>query len=86
MARECACCAALVAILCPPLGVLMMEGCGVDLLLNLLLTLLGFIPGLIHAFCVIYRPVEREVVIVQHQNAQYVPIASNTPNVVIVHQ
>lgn len=48
------CCAVILAVLFPPLGVLLMEGCGCDLLINLLLTLLGFIPGIIHAMYVIF--------------------------------
>lgn len=47
-------------IILPPLGVLLGKGFGWAFILNILLTLLGYIPGLIHAFgfrCVInYRP------------------------------
>ncbi|HKS33158.1 MAG TPA: YqaE/Pmp3 family membrane protein [Enterobacteriaceae bacterium] len=39
-------------ILLPPLGVLLGKGFGGAFLLNILLTLLGYIPGLIHAFWV----------------------------------
>ena len=49
------CCAAIIAFFCPPLAVLIMDGCGADFCINLLLTLLFFIPGLIHAFFVICR-------------------------------
>ncbi|KAI9296131.1 plasma membrane proteolipid 3 [Neoconidiobolus thromboides FSU 785] len=42
-------------ILLPPLGVLLDRGCGVDLLINVLLTLLGYIPGLIHALYIIMK-------------------------------
>ena len=56
MARECLCCALVVSIFFPPLSVLMLEGCGVDFCINLLLTLLGWIPGIIHACCIMARP------------------------------
>ena len=39
----------LLAIFLPPLGVLMHNGCGKDLIINILLTLLGYLPGIIHA-------------------------------------
>ncbi|WP_271077222.1 YqaE/Pmp3 family membrane protein [Aurantiacibacter sp. MUD61] len=41
-------------ILLPPLGVAMKHGIGGTALLNLVLTLLGFIPGLIHGIYVNY--------------------------------
>ncbi|KAF9375418.1 plasma membrane proteolipid Pmp3 [Podila verticillata] len=43
------------AVIFPPLGVLMERGCGSDLLINILLTCLGFIPGIIHAFYIILK-------------------------------
>lgn len=42
----------LITILVPPLGVLIGNGLGGAFLLNILLTLLGYFPGLIHAFWV----------------------------------
>ncbi|MEQ3654230.1 MAG: YqaE/Pmp3 family membrane protein [Dokdonia sp.] len=39
-------------ILLPPLGVALAKGAGKDLLINILLTLLGWLPGVIHAFYV----------------------------------
>ena len=36
----------------PPLGVLLGKGFGWAFILNIVLTLLGYIPGLIHAFWV----------------------------------
>lgn len=42
----------LLAILCPPLAVLV-SGRRVDAFLNLILTLCGWIPGVIHAFIVV---------------------------------
>lgn len=49
----------LVRILCaiffPPLGVFLQVGIGTDFWINILLTLLGYIPGIIHAVWVIAR-------------------------------
>ncbi|KZV86121.1 hypothetical protein EXIGLDRAFT_622314, partial [Exidia glandulosa HHB12029] len=49
-----------VAVLFPPAAVAIMSGCSCDLLINLLLTLLGFIPGHIHAFWLIYKKMKAE--------------------------
>ncbi|AUH32823.1 YqaE/Pmp3 family membrane protein [Paracoccus tegillarcae] len=43
----------IVAILLPPLGVFLKVGIGKQFWINLLLTFLGFIPGVIHALFVI---------------------------------
>ncbi|KAI9236411.1 plasma membrane proteolipid 3 [Podila verticillata NRRL 6337] len=43
------------AVIFPPLGVLLERGCGRDLIINILLTCLGFIPGIIHAFYIILK-------------------------------
>lgn len=43
----------LVAILLPPLGVFLQEGLGAQFWINILLTLLGYIPGIVHAVWVI---------------------------------
>ena len=45
----------LLAILLPPLGVFLQVGIGLHFWLNILLTLLGYIPGIIHAIWVILR-------------------------------
>ncbi|EMR01621.1 YqaE/Pmp3 family membrane protein [Cesiribacter andamanensis] len=45
----------LLAIFLPPLAVLLRVGFGGTFLLNLLLTMLGGIPGMIHAFIVLSR-------------------------------
>ena len=45
----------LIAILVPPLGVFLQVGLGLHFWLNILLTLLGYIPGIIHAVWVILR-------------------------------
>ncbi|CAE7214392.1 unnamed protein product [Rhizoctonia solani] len=50
----------LVTILFPPAAVAIMSGCSCDLLINLCLTILGYIPGHIHAFYLIWRRMEAE--------------------------
>ena len=45
----------LLAILLPPLGVFLQVGIGLQFWINILLTLLGYIPGIIHALWVILR-------------------------------
>jgi uncharacterized membrane protein YqaE (UPF0057 family) len=49
-------CKIILAIILPPLGVFLERGCGADLLINILLTILGYIPGIIHALYVFLRP------------------------------
>lgn len=45
----------LFAVLLPPLGVFLEVGIGKQFFLNILLTLLGYLPGIIHAVWVIAR-------------------------------
>lgn len=45
----------LLSILLPPVGVFLQVGIGLHFWLNILLTLLGYIPGIIHAVYVILR-------------------------------
>jgi uncharacterized membrane protein YqaE (UPF0057 family) len=45
----------LLAILLPPLGVFLQVGLGWQFWLNILLTLLGYIPGVVHAVWIIAR-------------------------------
>lgn len=42
-----------IAILLPPLGVFLQVGIGPQFWLNILLTVLGYVPGIIHALIVI---------------------------------
>ncbi|KAF8445651.1 hypothetical protein L210DRAFT_3528108 [Boletus edulis BED1] len=49
-----------VAIMFPPAAIGFMSGCSADLLINICLTILGFIPGHIHAFWVIYKKMQAE--------------------------
>ncbi|PWN21622.1 UPF0057-domain-containing protein [Microstroma glucosiphilum] len=44
-----------VAIFVPPLGVFLEVGCGASFWINILLTILGYIPGIIHAIYVIFK-------------------------------
>ncbi|KAI5854310.1 plasma membrane proteolipid 3 [Tricharina praecox] len=50
----------LITILFPPLGVFFVAGCGADVLINICLTLLGYLPGHLHAFYVEYVYYERK--------------------------
>lgn len=45
----------LLSILVPPLGVFLTVGIGLHFWLNLLLTLLGYLPGIVHAVWVVLR-------------------------------
>ena len=45
----------ILSVIIPPLGVFLQVGFGWQFWLNILLTLLGYIPGLIHAIWVIAR-------------------------------
>ncbi|PWY80280.1 UPF0057-domain-containing protein [Aspergillus sclerotioniger CBS 115572] len=42
-------CKIIFAIILPPLGVFLERGCGADFLINICLTILGWLPGVIHA-------------------------------------
>ena len=45
----------IVAVLLPPLAVLLDKGLGKDFIINLILTLLFFIPGLVHALWLVTK-------------------------------
>jgi uncharacterized membrane protein YqaE (UPF0057 family) len=45
----------LLAIFLPPVGVFLQVGLGLQFWINILLTLCGYIPGIIHAIWVILR-------------------------------
>lgn len=49
----------LLAILVPPLGVFLTVGVSTALVINILLTLLGWLPGSIHAVWVLSKHAER---------------------------
>ncbi|KAJ4336260.1 hypothetical protein N0V87_005552 [Didymella glomerata] len=44
----------ILTIFLPPVGVFIVAGCGADVLINILLTILGYFPGHIHAFYIEY--------------------------------
>ncbi|KAB5554980.1 hypothetical protein GE09DRAFT_964761, partial [Coniochaeta sp. 2T2.1] len=48
-------CKIILAVILPPLGVFLERGCGADLFINILLTILGYIPGIIHALYIILK-------------------------------
>ena len=45
----------ILAILLPPLGVFLQVGFGLHFWLNILLTLCGYVPGIIHAVYIILK-------------------------------
>ena len=45
----------ILAIILPPLGVFLQVGFGLQFWINIVLTLLGYIPGIIHAIWVIAK-------------------------------
>lgn len=45
----------IISILLPPLGVFLQVGIGADFWINILLTLLGYVPGLVHAIWIIAK-------------------------------
>ncbi|MCO5579442.1 hypothetical protein L7F22_033297 [Adiantum nelumboides] len=47
------CCEIILAIILPPLGVFFRYGCASEFWICLLLTILGYIPGIIYALCVL---------------------------------
>ncbi|KAE8150178.1 putative stress response RCI peptide [Aspergillus avenaceus] len=47
-------CLILVTLFIPPLGVFLISGCGADFFINILLTILGYLPGHVHAFYLEY--------------------------------
>ena len=51
----------LLAILLPPVGVFLTVGLGLQFWLNILLTIFGYVPGIVHAIWIIAtRAKERE--------------------------
>ena len=48
-------CRVIASLIIPPLGVFLQVGFGLQFWINVLLTLLGYIPGLVHAIWVIAR-------------------------------
>ncbi|CDS06221.1 UPF0057-domain-containing protein [Lichtheimia hyalospora FSU 10163] len=61
------CCLIILILLLPPLGVFLMKGCNSDFWINVCLTILGYLPGHLHAFYVLVK--DRE----QRQQQQQIP-------------
>jgi uncharacterized membrane protein YqaE (UPF0057 family) len=57
----------LLAILLPPVGVFLTFGFGPTLIINILLTLLGWLPGSIHALWAVVKHEERVAKINEQQ-------------------
>lgn len=71
----CDCVLVLLAIIFPPLPVWIKRGlCSTDSLINIILTLLGYLPGLIHSFYIIakYPDLEGGVVIIDEESGRVV--------------
>jgi uncharacterized membrane protein YqaE (UPF0057 family) len=45
----------ILSVIIPPLGVFLQEGLGKHFWINLILTLLGYVPGLVHAVWILAR-------------------------------
>ena len=45
----------IIAVLLPPLGVFLQVGLGKHFWINIILTLLGYLPGIVHAIYIIAR-------------------------------
>ncbi|ABD54741.1 YqaE/Pmp3 family membrane protein [Jannaschia sp. CCS1] len=45
----------IIALFIPPLGVFLQEGLGKHFWLNIVLTILGYLPGILHALYIIAR-------------------------------
>ncbi|KAH8917050.1 UPF0057-domain-containing protein [Atractiella rhizophila] len=71
----------LVCILFPPAAVFFISGCSCDLLINICLTLLGYIPGHLHGFWLIYKKIRAEEMYPQGYkylgNGDYEPLAGD---------
>jgi uncharacterized membrane protein YqaE (UPF0057 family) len=50
----------LLAIVLPPVGIYLSYGFGTPLIINILLTLLGWIPGSIHALWAVTKQMEKD--------------------------
>ncbi|KAK4153628.1 hypothetical protein C8A00DRAFT_33649 [Chaetomidium leptoderma] len=48
-------CKIIFAVILPPLGVFLECGCDSRLFINIILTLLGYLPGIIHALYIICK-------------------------------
>ncbi|RAL10193.1 YqaE/Pmp3 family membrane protein [Aspergillus homomorphus CBS 101889] len=53
MAGAVGCCELIIAFFLPFVGVFMRTGCSCDLLINICLCILGWFPGVIHAYYIL---------------------------------
>ncbi|THV05618.1 hypothetical protein K435DRAFT_646865, partial [Dendrothele bispora CBS 962.96] len=53
-------CVTSVVLGCRPAAAAFIAGCSCDLLINIYLTILGYIPGHLHAFWLIYKKMQAE--------------------------
>ncbi|KAK0751980.1 hypothetical protein B0T18DRAFT_388026 [Schizothecium vesticola] len=66
----------LITIILPPLGVYAIAGCGMDLFVNICLTVLGYFPGHLHAFYLEYIYYDR-----REQSRSGIPPHTRAPGV-----
>ena len=45
----------ILAILLPPIAAFLKEGAGKQLIINIVLCIFGYVPGIVHAFWLIFR-------------------------------
>ncbi|BFZ59972.1 hypothetical protein YB2330_000994 [Saitoella coloradoensis] len=65
----------IITIFLPPLGVFLISGCSADFLINICLTVLGYLPGHIHAFYLEYKHYKR----LEEERAGYMPAPGDRP-------
>ncbi|KAF9071825.1 hypothetical protein BDP27DRAFT_1321435 [Rhodocollybia butyracea] len=56
-------CLYVLALFLPPVAVFIKRGCGCDLFINICLDLLGWIPGVLHAWYIIAQGPQRVVLV-----------------------
>ena len=78
----CFCIKVLFALVFPPMAVLLDKGCNIDFLLNILLTCIGYLPGMIHALFVICRTCSEE----RHSHHIHTIVSTQAPPPVVVIQ
>jgi uncharacterized membrane protein YqaE (UPF0057 family) len=49
----------ILAVLLPPVAVFLSSGIGITLIINIVLTLIGWLPGVIHALWVVTKQAEK---------------------------
>ncbi|SPN97610.1 probable RIC1 protein [Cephalotrichum gorgonifer] len=69
-------CIIILTLFFPPIGVFAVAGCGMDLLINVILTLLGLLPGHIHAFYILYVYYDR-----REQARNGIPLPTPAPGI-----